>query len=223
MVDGVFMLRVALVLVLVWAGALSPALAREPDKAGEFDLYVLSLSWSPTYCRLKARGADEQCAGGSHRFVVHGLWPQYERGWPQYCRSALASPRFDRLSERLIRDMMDIMPSKGLIRHQWQKHGMCSGLTPPEYFSTLRRANALIQKPEILLKTQQDQQIRADQVQAAFVKANPQLTRDMIFVSCTRAHLEEVRICFTRTLQPRRCPILGRDTCGGRSVLVPAQ
>lgn len=63
-------------------------------RPGEFDFYVLALSWSPSFCNSQAgRRSREQCAiAASSAFVVHGLWPQFERGFPSYCRDQ--SPRF---------------------------------------------------------------------------------------------------------------------------------
>src|ERR1700742_1117182 len=55
---------------------------------GQFDFYVFSLSWSPSFCESGGgRGnSDEQCnRGRPFAFVVHGLWPQYERGFPENC------------------------------------------------------------------------------------------------------------------------------------------
>jgi ribonuclease T2 len=65
---------------------LAPA-ASAQDRPGNFSFYVLALSWSPSWCET-AEAADEsrQCRPGSrHGFVVHGLWPQYERGYPEFC------------------------------------------------------------------------------------------------------------------------------------------
>src|SRR6476469_4564070 len=69
----------------LFLASLSPALselAREND-AGQFDFYVLSLSWSPSFCATAAergngRGPTPQCGPRHYSFVVHGLWPQYD-------------------------------------------------------------------------------------------------------------------------------------------------
>ena len=80
-------------LAVLLLGAL-PALAEGDHRAGEFDYYVLSLSWSPTWCALEGDGRDapecrEEAALG---WVLHGLWPQYEEGWPSYCRTSHRDP-----------------------------------------------------------------------------------------------------------------------------------
>src|SRR5205823_211721 len=53
--------------------------------AGQFDYYVLSLSWAPTYCQTHADDRAE-CSGKGFGFVLHGLWPQYDNGgYPENC------------------------------------------------------------------------------------------------------------------------------------------
>src|SRR5688500_8715794 len=46
---------------------------------GNYDYFVMALSWSPTWClgHPQDRG---QCDGRGYGFILHGLWPQYERG-----------------------------------------------------------------------------------------------------------------------------------------------
>jgi ribonuclease T2 len=58
----------------------------------------------------------------SFLFVVHGLWPQYAKGWLSF------ETRENWVPQKLIDGMMDVMPSKKLIIHEWKKHGTCSGL-----------------------------------------------------------------------------------------------
>ena len=61
---------------------------------GDFDFYVLSLSWSPGFCEMPAgSNLHGQCdAGANLGFVVHGLWPQYEHGYPSDCGPAARFP-----------------------------------------------------------------------------------------------------------------------------------
>ncbi|MFX5574808.1 hypothetical protein ABTD77_20430, partial [Acinetobacter baumannii] len=67
-------------------------------------------------------------------FVVHGLWPQYQNGgWPENCST-------ERVSEQMIGRMLDIMPSRQLVIHEWRKHGTCSGQSADDYFGTIRKS-----------------------------------------------------------------------------------
>ncbi len=125
------------------AGPGSPTLAG--GRPGDFDFYVLSLSWSPSWCESDddADGSDQCAAGRKFAFVVHGLWPQYDRGWPDFCTDA----RRDRPSWDAVRSMLDIMPDPGLVRHEWAKHGTCSGLSSADYLKTVRAAREAIAIP----------------------------------------------------------------------------
>ena len=99
---------------------------RRQNAPGQFDFYVLALSWSPSYCeaaqeraqgRAPERAPDQQCAGRPFSFVVHGLWPQYEQGFPSFCQ--VPAPRLER---DIIGGALDLMPSPRLIFHEWDRH-----------------------------------------------------------------------------------------------------
>jgi ribonuclease T2 len=206
--------------LLLTAAAVSPALAqrapgtleqfaRGADRrnvAGEFDYYALALSWSPTYCADSGDRDDTQCNrrdGRRYAFVLHGLWPQYEKGWPESCRT----PRRPFVPEPLIESMLDIMPSRRLIIHEFRKHGVCSGLDAQGYFSASRRLFNAVRVPEayrnpfeIVTSTPRD-------LINEFASANPHLRRDSIAVVCEgrNGRLKEVRICFSKDGKSRAC------------------
>jgi ribonuclease T2 len=185
---------------------------------GEFDFYVLSLSWSPSFCETSGgrRGSEEQCSRGRpFAFVVHGLWPQYERGFPQNCGEA---PWIDR---ELIRSMTDIMPAYGLILHEWKTHGTCSGLDAEQYFRTVRRAREHVKIPARFVRINDYLTVSPDEVERAFIEANPGLAGDMISVTCDRRWLREVRVCMTKDLAFRACPDAERQACRNPSVVMP--
>lgn len=203
-----------LLLILFRAGG-----AAGGDRPGTFDFYVLSLSWSPTFCRSEA-GRDErlQCEIARRSFVVHGLWPQYERGWPQYCGSEEPA----QVPRSMVETMLDMMPSPGLIQHQWRKHGSCAGLDQASYFATVRRAAGQIAIPEALRTAGQRGYASARDLEQAFIAANPGLSPTGIAVACEGGRLEEIRICLTRQLDFRRCPEVDRRGCTDRRLAVPA-
>src|SRR5215208_1658876 len=109
------------------------------------DHYVLALSWSPSFCAASgAESESRQCGrSASYAFVVHGLWPQYSRGWPAYCP---AQERW--IPEKIISAMLPLMPSKRLVIHEWRKHGTCSGLSVGDYFGLVQRLFAKLTIPE---------------------------------------------------------------------------
>ena len=129
--------RAAIAATLLLVTAAASAQDRRQNQPGQFDFYVLALSWSPSFCEAsaeKGRAPREQCGGRPYSFVVHGLWPQYERGFPEYCQNP--APRLDR---NIVSTMLDLMPAPRLIFNQWDKHGVCSGLGPRGYFEPCAR------------------------------------------------------------------------------------
>lgn len=195
-------LLLACLAVLCLAG---PA-AAEGERAGDFDYYVLSLSWSANWCAAEGDGRrDPQCdAGRGLTWTLHGLWPQYENGWPSYCRTGERDPTRAETAA-----MADIMGGAGLAFYEWKKHGRCAGLSAPAYFATSRRAYDSITIPPVFAKISKDLKVPADVIEGAFLEANPALARDQITVTCSDGMIQEVRICLTSDLAPRRC---GADT-----------
>src|SRR6185436_7373858 len=118
----------------------APAQDRRQGEPGQFDFYVLALSWSPSFCEAAGeRGTppQQQCGARPYSFVVHGLWPQYERGFPEFCQQP--APRLDR---NIVSSMLDLMSAPRLIFNEWDRHGTCSGLSPNAYFENVRKARA---------------------------------------------------------------------------------
>ena len=172
------------------------------ERSGDFDYYVMSLSWSPNWCAQTgdARG-DPQCGAGTGlSFTLHGLWPQSEVGYPAYCRTGARDPsRSDTAA------MADIMGGSGLAFYEWKKHGRCSGLQARDYFGAARQAYKSVMIPDVFKGLDRDVNLPASVVEDAFIEANPGLARDQITVTCDRGMIEEVRLCLTRDLQPRQC------------------
>lgn len=182
------------------------ALRADGERAGDFDYYVMSLSWQPNWCALEgdARRAPECRAGSGAGWTLHGLWPQYENGWPQNCLSNQPNP-----SRRQTAEMADIMGSSGLAWYQWQKHGRCSGLSATDYFALARRAYASVTRPPVFRRIPDPVRVRTSVVEEAWLAKNPGLTPDMITITCREGHVQEARICLTKDLEPRLC---GADT-----------
>lgn len=194
-------MRAVLIGLMLWA---APAWA-DGERAGDFDYYVLALSWSPTWCALEgdARGADQCEDKHDYGWTLHGLWPQNEQGWPSYCRT----PKRD-APRGLTNSMTDLMGSGGLAWHQWKKHGRCSGLSAEDYFETSRRAYASVTRPTVFRKLKDPIKLPARVVEEAFLKANPSLFADGLTVTCKNRRIQEVRVCLSKDLEPRKC---GRD------------
>lgn len=184
--------------------------ARGQQGAGDFDHYVLALSWSPTWCAIEgnARAAPECALGAGRAFTLHGLWPQHRTGWPEFCRSGARDPsRADTAA------MADIMGSAGLAWYQWRKHGRCSGLDGRAYLALARAAYDAIRIPPVLAGLARDVRLPARVVEEAFLEANPNLAPEMITITCRAGRIEEARICLSRDLSPRSCAPSMRTDC----------
>ena len=165
----------------------------------KFDYYLASLSWSPSYCEANPNDRD-QCGRRGYGFILHGLWPQYDRGGgPQDC------PGTDQPDSKTVARALAFMPSRGLIGHEWRSHGRCSGLEPGAYFDLADRAFASIRIPLAMTATSKPPPMSAEDVRIAFVEANPGMSTDMLAVSCHRNTLSEVRVCLDTNLQLKRC------------------
>lgn len=174
----------------------------EGERAGEFDYYVMALSWSPTWCALEGdrRGSPQCAAEADNGWILHGLWPQFENGWPSYCATSARNP-----SRRDTREEAGLFGSSGNAWHQWNKHGRCSGLTANDYYRLSREAYARVTRPEIFRKLDSPVRLPAKVVEQAFLEENPGLAADQITITCKSGRIQEARVCLTRELEPRRC------------------
>ena len=183
---------------------------------GQFDYYLLTLSWSPSYC-LSHQQDRAQCGGKGYGFVLHGLWPQFDAGnWPEFCSSDVTLP------PDAVRIGNTLYPSPKLMEHEWQRHGTCSGLDAATYFRTADKALAAVRLPSEFEAPHANQSMTGSQIASEFRKANPSIPADGLAVACGRGELSEVRVCLTRDLTPRSCGHGVRNSCPGGPVDVPA-
>jgi ribonuclease T2 len=130
--------------------------ASEP---GAFDIYILAQSWSPHFCCMSAdRCTTVPWAFSARHLSLHGLWPSYAAPRPNGTKYGSPSPtlcnyRAALTASQLPRDYIDLAPSftkwnsaehkaeiGALAKHEWLKHGTCSGLTPDGYFGEALKA-----------------------------------------------------------------------------------
>lgn len=165
--------------------------------------YTLALSWSPAFCRMPAsrRGDDRQCSGRAGRFglVVHGLWPDSGRSWPQWCPTA-AQPTSAELARNLC-----MTPSPRLLARQWAKHGSCMSRRPETYFKITRILWESLQLPDLDRLSRQPE-LTAGDLRAMFVAANPGWSAGGVGLVLNKGGwLQEVRFCYTRRFRPTAC------------------
>jgi ribonuclease T2 len=185
---------------------------------GEFDYYLLSLSWSPAYC-LDSPGADECNGPRRYGFIVHGLWPQNERGHPEHCNVQREVP------DDVVRGIADFMPARGLVYHEWSAHGTCSGLEPADYFALVRQAYRSVNIPPQLVAPHAQIDQSTATITDAFLRSNPRMPQQAVLVTCSRQdapRLREVRVCLGRDLAPRACSEdVMRAGCRAPDLIVP--
>ncbi len=213
------MIRLAHALALIALSFAAPPQALAADEAGDFDYYVLALSWNAAWCEAEGagRGAPQCDPVQDIGFTLHGLWPQHERGWPEFCRTGQRDP-----SRSETRAMADIMGSGGLAWHQWKKHGRCSGLSPEDYFGLARDAWEMIERPDVLRRVTTPLRVPLRVIERAFIEANQTLPADSVTVTCKDRRFREVRICLTKGLVPRPCSgAVAKDCPIDNPVFVP--
>ncbi|MCX7312185.1 MAG: ribonuclease T2 [Alphaproteobacteria bacterium] len=223
---GIVFRTVALAVLMIAAGLGAPQAQEQQNtqhnqqrhQPGKFDFYVLALSWSPSFCKdTEERGREnEQCRGRPYSFVVHGLWPQYERGFPRDCQ--VPAPRLNR---NTMTGMLDLMPAPRLIFHEWDQHGTCSGLQAQAYFDLVRKARETVKIPDSYIAPQATLMVTPDEVEDAFVKSNPGLSRGAVSVTCGSTRLSEVRICLSKDLKFRDCAEIDRRACRRDKLVMP--
>ena len=182
-------------------GLSAGAQAKRPSGApGQFDYYAVALSWSPSYCAT-ARNDPEQCdSGRALGFVLHGLWPQYERGYPESCST-------EKLSPQVREKYTPLFPSAKLVGHEWSKHGTCSGLDPAGYFNLSARLRSQVaippafQRPTVPVRTTYSDFVKA------FKQANPKAQQYSILPFCAAGgrFLREVHVCYDKAGASRSC------------------
>lgn len=190
----------ALMSLMVWVW-LMPAVSAAQDRAGEFDHYLLALSWAPSYCAAEGgRRQDPRCAPGAGTgWALHGLWPQHAGGsWPEYCPTVQRPP-----SRAETAGQSDLFGTSGAAWHQWNKHGRCTGLSASAYFALSRAAIERLRLPPTPGSLRGT--VSPGQVAGAFVAANPGLDPSMLVTTCRDNAIHEVRLCLTRDLNPRPC------------------
>ncbi|MGB7418958.1 MAG: ribonuclease T [Erythrobacter sp.] len=165
--------------------------------------YTLALSWSPEFCKPREgqRAHRVQCSGQNGRFglVVHGLWPEGARIWPQWCTTRAAP------TPAQVRASLCMMPSTRLVARQWAKHGSCMAKRPGTYLNVTSILWRSLRIPDYDRISREDG-LTAGRIRAAFAEANRGWETPAIGVKLNeRGWLEEMRLCYSERFRPARC------------------
>ena len=174
---------------------------------GQFDFYLLTLSWSPEFCSTHRSAAE--CAAHAG-FVLHGLWPQNTNGtYPENCSDAPGPSNPQQYS--------DIFPDPGLLQHEWKTHGTCSGLAPDAYLQLARRAFRSVHTPDALNALSRPASEPPATILQQFAAVNTGIPRTSLALSCGNNYLTAVQVCLNKSLSAFACQV---RTCAARSVRI---
>lgn len=183
--------------------------SEQGDQPGNFDFYVLNLSWSPEFCTTHPE--NPQCAARPG-FIVHGLWPQNNDGtYPENCVGMPTPPN--------AAAYLDLMPDVNLIDHEWKAHGTCSGMNPEEYFTAVRSAFRELEIPDAFsVSHEPPASITPNALLAELSRANPTFPPSSFALTCGNNYLTAVEACFDKGLRPQPCQHV--HTCGATRIKI---
>jgi len=210
---------IALLVAVSFTGIAGSRQRRQADNTpGSFDYYLLNLSWAPEFCAAHAGNVSSSECDPAHHFgfVVHGLWPENNDGtYPQNCGTA--SP----VAESVVQHMLPIMPDRGLIQHEWSRHGTCTGLATLDYFTRVETAFRKVQIPREYSNPARAISASPSEIEQDFANAN-NAPAGAFRVVCSRSDLD-VEVCLTKDLRFRQCGNRLRDCRAGQITLPPVR
>jgi len=209
-----------LLLLIITSAALAKRHRHKLDDEGNtnanFDYYLLSLSWAPNYCSSHPNDHSSECQPGNHKaFVLHGLWPQAENGPPpRQCGPVRP------VAHEVVDHMLEYMPSRGLVQHEWAEHGTCSGLSSRDYFAQAEQAFRNLHMPGDMESLNQQKDFAVEQLESRFAQSN-HAPREAFRISCYGGELVAVEACLDKALHFRPCSGSVRE-CRSSQVRVEA-
>ena len=190
---------------------------------GDFDRYVLALSWQTGFCQSmqdRNRSEPEECRlqqepdNKADFLTVHGLWPGLpksiaargvdERRWMRFGCATRPVPNMAEtgLSLEMANKLNGVMPGSGgnscLERYEYAKHGVCFGFDPDSYFGTMVRLNGEIKQSPLghFLASHYGQTVSRDDFNAAVAEAYGNQNVKAFKLTCNGnpAYLTEMQI-----------------------------
>ena len=171
-----------------------------PARAQSFDYYTFTLSWSPEYCHENPSNHSSECnANAKWGFVVHGLWPdKNDRSDPQGCPATPFDPG------AAVPSGLDAIMPREILKHEWEKHGVCSGMSEHAYFEKIISLYGQISIP--IHDTGKDQQIAPSALRNQLSKANAGFPPSSFSIQDLKNSLVAVRACLDKSFAPISCP-----------------
>lgn len=185
----------------------------------DFDFFLLVRQFGPSFCES---GSNSCSVDPFNQFTIHGLWPNYYNGWPQYCDSS------DRFSTRnLESDTLKQMDcewisltgsDEGFWNHEWSKHGTCSLSVLPtqeDYFAKALELNSQydlnVALGESGIDLSSGDDVRTEDIEQAIQEA---FGVSGAVLKCSRDALVEIQMCIDKTtFEAFSCPSSLSTTC----------
>lgn len=189
------------------------------DVPGDFDFYALAMSWSPSFC---ATNRDPQQCGRGLGFVLHGLWPQHDKGYPIECSN-------ERVPETVRQEYAPIFASPKLAMHEWRRHGTCSGLDPVAYFKLSAQLKDSLAIPAVYQRPVSPVRASPGELVQAFRAANPGMVVDAVLPFCRDGgrFLSEIQVCYNKAGRSRACSAgqikRSYNSCRQETFLLPSE
>ena len=193
----------------------------------DYDYLMLSQHWLPSMCLGLEAGYDStvthqagaRCTSEtSSVLAIHGLWPNYQAGFPQCCGSALPlDPQAVRawpedLRARLQAQQPDPTTSDfdaaicEIYNHEWQKHGTCfvdtvdTDADARSYFEVGIELADRLARPTVQLNAWAGSTRRRAEIEALYPKAV-----QVLCDSRQEDRLLEIHTCWSRELEMVDC------------------
>ncbi|WP_337267010.1 ribonuclease T2 family protein [Oryzifoliimicrobium ureilyticus] len=187
-------------LILALAGVSGAGESSAQERHGKTS-FILAASWQPAFCQGNQKKAECRSQTSDRpdtvNFSLHGLWPMRQ----QYCGVTSADQAADKkgdwsalpsvqLSDETKASLSKVMPGtqSGLERHEWTKHGSCTGISADQYFTTSARLIGELNKSEVqaLFAANIGKTLTADQIKTAFDKSFGEGASNRVKMSCRK-------------------------------------
>ena len=219
-------------------------------RPGNFDSYVLALSWLPGFCSLHHTSECSSLTSAqfsANNLSLHGLWPdqsgdnQHNYG---YCgvdpsvrqmgenHAWCQMPSFG-MSAGALNDLSTYMPGTAscLQNHEWYRHGSCSAMTPDNYFTAAAALTAKFAATAAgrFVSAHVGQTVQANDLLSAFESQFGAGSRKYVSLQCAKvggnSALAEVHLVLATPLQGTDFAKMLRPSPGGNcpaSFTIPA-
>jgi len=89
------------------------------------------------------------------------------------------------------------------------------------YFDTVRKARAVVKIPVEYIDLKSTLTVAPGEIEDAFIRTNPGMTRGAVAVSCDEQRMREVRVCLSKDLKFRDCAEVDSRACRREQVVMP--